>query len=317
MTFPGGKRFAFTIMDDTDVSTVRNVAPVYQLLSQLGFRTTKTVWPVGCPEGSPAFGTSETLEDPEHLEFSQTLRTLGFEIAFHGATMESSLRERTVRALGRFGDAFGHMPRVYANHAYNREGLYWGAERLDNPLLRGLYRLFGDRPPGHYQGHRSGSPWWWGDFAERITYMRNLTFDEINLCKINPSMPYKDSRRPIVPWWFSASEANDVLAFNRLIAPPAQDQLEREGGVCIVATHLGKGFAQDSGVHPQTAQLLERLSRKPGWFVPVGELLDWLRSQRHGATDLPAAEWRRMQWTWAWGIGKQKWQNLRKRQGKP
>ncbi len=98
LTFPAGRRFAFTIMDDTDVATVANVTPMYRLLEDLGFRTTKTVWPVGCPEGSPDFGTSETLEDPDYLEFILDLQRRGFEIAYHGATMESSTRERTARA---------------------------------------------------------------------------------------------------------------------------------------------------------------------------------------------------------------------------
>ena len=43
MDFPGVKRFAFTVFDDTDHATVRNTAPVYALLEELGI-TTKSVW---------------------------------------------------------------------------------------------------------------------------------------------------------------------------------------------------------------------------------------------------------------------------------
>src|SRR6202040_3687090 len=57
-TFPGGKRFALTIIDDTDVATVENLKPIYDLLYESGMRTTKTVWPVGCAEGSKNFGSS-------------------------------------------------------------------------------------------------------------------------------------------------------------------------------------------------------------------------------------------------------------------
>src|SRR2546426_8592095 len=113
--FPGGKRFAFTIMDDTDVSTVDNVRPVYRLLERLGMRTTKTVWAAGCPEGSPNFGTSQTLEDADYCAFVQDLHRRGFEIAFHGATMETSPRGRTIAALERFRRTFGDYPRVHAN----------------------------------------------------------------------------------------------------------------------------------------------------------------------------------------------------------
>jgi hypothetical protein len=299
LAFPGGRTFAFTIMDDTDVSTLANVRPVYELLDELGFRTTKTVWPVGCPEGSRNFSESDTLEDGPYLDFVLGLQARGFEIAYHGATMESSTRERTERALARFRELFGGPPRVYANHAYNQENLYWGAARLDDPLLRALYRRVEGRPAGFYQGHVEGTPWWWADLAGQITYIRNLTFSDINVLRINPTMPYHDARRQAVPWWFSASDAEDVTAFNELIAPAAQDRLEREGGVCIVATHLGKRFTEGGVVNPETRRLLERLAAKPGWFVPVGELLDWLRGQRGGVRDLPRSEWRNMQWMWA------------------
>ena len=41
--WPHGKRFAFTVFDDTDSATLENVSPVYALLRDLGFRTTKSV----------------------------------------------------------------------------------------------------------------------------------------------------------------------------------------------------------------------------------------------------------------------------------
>lgn len=301
MRFPGERSFAFTIMDDTDVATEANVGPVYRLLDELGFRTTKTVWPVACPEGSRNFDSSETLEDPAYLEFVRWLQGRGFEIAYHGATMESSERERTQRALASYRSLFGGPPRIFANHAYNRENLYWGVERLDDPVLRKLYaRIEGGSRD--YQGHLEGSKWWWGDLAREITYIRNLTFSGINLERINPTMPYHDPNRAAIPWWFSASDANDVHEFNALISSPNQDQLEREGGICIVATHLGKDFSRAGQVHPETRRLLSRLAAKPGWFVPVGELLDYLRLKRNDATTLPEREWRRMQWRWAWDL---------------
>jgi hypothetical protein len=307
LKFPNGRKFAFTIMDDTDVATVANVGPIYRLLGELGFRTTKTVWPVGCPEGSPNFGTSETLDDEAYLAFALDLRARGFEIAYHGATMESSTRERTGRALEKYREVFGQPPKVYANHALNRENLYWGADRLDDPILRRVFGRVGGQAAGLYQGHVTGSPWYWGDLAGQITYIRNLTFSGINLRRINPSMPYHDPRRPLIPWWFSASDAEDVHAFNTLISPAAQEALEREGGICIVATHLGKGFTEAGRVHPETAGLLKLLAGRHGWFVPVGELLDWLREGRKASPLLPTGEWRRMQWRWAADLAIRKW----------
>src|SRR5262245_66439540 len=135
LAFPDGRRFAFTIMDDTDVATVANLGPVYQLLTDLEMRTTKTVWPVDCPEGSKNYASSSTLEDPEYVDFVLGLESAGFEIAYHGATMESSRRERTARAIDKFLTLFRTPPRVYANHGYNIEHLYWGAGRTDIALL--------------------------------------------------------------------------------------------------------------------------------------------------------------------------------------
>ena len=125
--FPGGARFAFTVIDDTDVATVDNVLPIYRLLESLGMRTTKTVWPVRCEEGSRNFSLSETMDDPHYHAFVVDLHARGFEIAFHGATMETSTRERTARALDRFRGVFGAPPRVHANHSFNRDNLYWAS----------------------------------------------------------------------------------------------------------------------------------------------------------------------------------------------
>jgi hypothetical protein len=300
--FPGGKRFAFTVLDDTDVATVENVAPVYRLFERLGLRTTKTVWPVGCPEGSPNFDTSETLEDRHYLDFVLDLRARGFEITWHGATMESSSRERTLRALARYRDVFGEYPKIHVNHSLNKENLYWGCERVDDPILKHLSaRLFSTRP-GYFQGHVEGSKYWWGDVAPRIVkYSRNLTCNGIVTSAFNPSMPYRDPNRPLAPWWFSCSDAEDVDEFIELIDPKNVDQLEAAGGFCIVATHLGKRFWLNGRVNPLFEERMTALAARDVWCPTVGELLDWL-AERRTADTLPAAEWRAMQWRWAWDL---------------
>lgn len=316
LDFPQGKQFAFTVIDDTDVATVENVRPIYQLLQSLGMRTTKTVWPVDCPEGSPNYSISETLEDPAYLEFVLSLARNGFEITWHCATMESSRRERTIRGLERFHQCLGHFPRIHANHSFNRENLYWGGDRFDNPFLRLLFGPLSKIGSRHFQGHEAGSPFWWGDLAEKyIEYGRNLTFDEVNLRRINPSMPYQDPRRPLVRWWFSATDAEDVEAFNLMLRPENLDRLEREGGICIIATHFGKRFVTDGAVHPDTRSALENLSRRPGWFPPVGKLLDWMR-QRRPFPGLPRREWTRMQWRWATDLLRRKLNERKRRRSR-
>jgi hypothetical protein len=298
LAFPHGKRFAFSILDDTDVATVENVGPIYHLLTTLGIRATKTVWPVACPEGSRDFSTSETLEDDHYLAFVHELARAGFEITWHGPTMESSERTRIVAAMERFKTEFGSYPRIHPNHALNRENIYWGADRFDGPLLKAIARRVMQIPDGYFQGHMKGSRYFWGDLcASSIEYARNLTFNEINLRRVNPSMPYRDPARPFVPWWFSATDADDAEAFNVIMSAAGQERLEREGGICILATHLGKGFVTNGRVHPTSRRLLEELARRPGWFPPVGELLDWLRDQ-HGETFLGRGERTRMERRW-------------------
>jgi hypothetical protein len=309
--FPGGRRFAFTVVDDTDVATVANVKPLYDILDRLGIRVTKTVWPVGCPEGSRNFSSSQTLDDADYREFVRDLQRRGFEVTWHGATMESSRRARTLTALERFRDVLGAYPRIHVNHAHNRENIYWGAGRVDSAPLRLLFGRLAGWPADYFLGHVAGSPFWWGDRCERhFEYARNLTTNDINTARFNPSMPYRDPARPLVPWWFSASDAEDVHEFNALLDPRNQERLEREGGFCIVATHFGKEFVTGGEVHPVTRARLEQLACRPGWFPTAGELLDWLRARREeerpGDGTLPPSEWRRMQWRWALDLGVRK-----------
>lgn len=304
--FPADTRFAFTIIDDTDVATRENAEPFYDLLYDLGMRATKTVWPLACPEGSKNFSLSETLEDPDYLVFVEKLIRRGFEVTWHGATMESSRTERTVLALERFHELFGEYPSIHVNHALNQENLYWGPKRVDSPSLRWLLTRSSSMPPNFYSGEKEDSKFGWGSHAERhIRYARNLTFSDINTLKKNPSMPYHDPQRPLIRRWFSASDADNVVEFNALLSEKNQDRLERESGACIVATHIGKGFASGGKVHSETRRLLERLARKNAWFPTVTGLLDRL-AQRNSSGHLPSAEWRRMQWSWARDLVKRK-----------
>lgn len=298
LPFPGDARFAFTLLDDTDVATVETVRPIYRLLESLGMRTTKTVWMLDYEGHSPGFWQSETMENAAYRDFVIDLHHRGFEIAFHGATMESSTRDRTLEALNRFERTFGRPPRVHANHSMNRENLYWGHGRIDGGLVGAVYDRIATASKDHFQGHLPESPYYWGDLAsERIEYVRNLTFHELNLLRINPSMPYRDPHRPMVRWWFSTADAEGVTSFNRLLRPANQARLEREGGVCILTTHLGKGFCPRGELNHRTRELLEMLGARRGWFPTVSELLDWMREQRT-TSSLPAAEWRRMERRW-------------------
>jgi len=287
LDFPDGKKFAFTIFDDTDFATVENVKPVYELLSRLGMATTKSIWAFSGNDMQDRFNGSHTLADGEYARFIKWLQEKGFEIAFHNASNCSSRRETTISALENFKEAVGYYPKTHANHSYNRENIYWGHDRLDLTLTRVIYKmiktLIGKCPVS--EGHKPGSPYFWGDVCQnRIKYVRNHVFREINLLRVNPTMPYKDPNRPFVKFWFSSCEGPDVQSFNRLISSRNQARLEQEGGVCIMYTHFACGFVESGRVNAETEELLTELSRRRGWFVPVSTLLDYLQSRQVSET---------------------------------
>ena len=93
-------------------------------------------------------------------------------------------------------------------------------------------------------------------------------------------MPYYDPDRPFVNRWFASSEGATVESFNKTISEENQDLLEAEGGACIMYTHFAFGFYQDSVLNKRFTNLMTRLSQKKGWFVPVSEILDYLKEQK-------------------------------------
>ena len=126
--WPGGKRFAFTIFDDTDLETVANAAPVYDFLTEIGMRITKSVWVLE-PDGEPKYG-GESCEDPAYLEWVRSLRDAGHEIALHNVSSSTATRERTRLGFERYRELFGGDPRSLANHTGNEEAIYHGEARV-------------------------------------------------------------------------------------------------------------------------------------------------------------------------------------------
>jgi hypothetical protein len=297
LCYPDRKRFAFSILDDSENETVAELRPIYRLLHELGISATKIV----CSQPHQAGGriNSCTLQDPEYLEFVLELRDLNFEIAWGGTSRGSNSRDRVIEGLEQFRELLGYYPRVRTNSRNSRENLYWGSERLDQPLLKALMHRALPAPAGYFLGHSEGSPFWWGDVClERVDYTLNLTFDEVNLLRVNPSMPYYDGNRPFVRWWFSASDADNCAEFNQLLRPDRQERLEREGGTCIAATQLAQGFVRNGVVNRLARKRLESMAARPGWFTPVSTLLDYLRSASD-RTSFQYDEWDRMQWKWS------------------
>jgi hypothetical protein len=299
IVWPNGKRFAFTVFDDTDYATVENVGRVYAFLADQGFRTTKSCWPLrGTGQGRCA---GETCEEPHYLKWLQELQARGFEIGYHLATFHTSPRKEVIRSMEQFHECFGHDPRTTANHTGCDDSMYWGSHRLSGSrrLIYNLLTRF--RNHNRYRGDVEGDDLYWGDVCrQRVRFFRNFTFPEINTLRCCPFMPYHDPERPCVNYWFASSDGHDVDQYVRCLSEPNQDRIEAEGGACIMYTHFASGFSNEGKLHGEFERLMKRLAQKNGWFVPVSTLLEFLLEQSGHHTITPAERWA-LEWKWLWG----------------
>lgn len=296
--WPGGARFAFTIFDDTDWSTVQNSAPVYDVLTDLGILITKSVWMF---DPGPVRSTGGgTCDDPAYLDWVLGLVERGHDVGLHNATDRTSARQRTLSALDRFEELFGVAPRVGADHAGNREALYAGSRRLTGwrRSLHGLATaaLQPDRP--RFEGENPSSPLFWGDAAlERIDYWRRFTWTGPDLRRHSPVV-YRDPTTPWVARWFDSCHGPRLGSFLERLDDGAQDRLASSGGVCIMYTHFGVDFVDDRGrPDPRFVRAMTRLAESGGWFAPVADVLDHYRAQ-HGLTVLDRRQRVRLEQAW-------------------
>jgi hypothetical protein len=295
VTWPEGKRFAFTVFDDPDGQSLETNRLVYQFLADLGMRTTIAVWPLATRREPNSGG--ETCANSAYLDNLHQLAAKGFEIAWHNATPHTSTREETAEGLERFRELFGHYPGSMANH-YNGEAIYWGHERVGG-IRRTIYLALTRRQTLNQQfGHVEGHPYFWGDLCrDKIRYCRNFVFSDLNTLKACPWMPYYDPQRQWVNRWFGGSEGAQGPAFRKAIAEAHQDRLEEEGGACILYTHFGHGFVEGGKLVPEFQRLMERLAKKNGWFVPTTTMLDHIAAQR-GVLTLDDKTRSAMEWRW-------------------
>jgi hypothetical protein len=294
--WPDGRTFAFTIFDDTDWTTMRNGPPIYNFLHELGFRTTKSVWPLE-GEAVPAIG-GDTCGNPRYLEWVRGLQDQGFEIGLHNVMYHTATRNEVLEGFARFKDYFGHSPATHANHAGCNDSIYWGEDRLTGPnkIIYNFLTRYGNH--NLFQGHVKGSNLYWGDLCEKaIKYVRNFTYFDINTLKVCPMMPYFDTARPQVNYWFASSEGAGVDSFNERISEKNQDRLEAEGGLCIMYTHFANGFIKEGRLNSRFVELMTRLSQKNGWFVPVSTILDYLLKIR-GSRTISSKERYRLEFKW-------------------
>lgn len=287
--FPDGRRFAFTVFDDTDNSVLSNTRPVYDCLAELGFRTTKSVWV------EPACGVSSgaCLRDDEYREWILELQNAGFEIGSHGVGDGDFSRQQIIDGAEYFKKVLGDAPQVYTNHMSNPYNVYWWSQRFPSPFnwMHALAsRILGK--PGHRDaGHVEHSSRFWGDVLKRdVKYIRNFTFNDINTLACDPAMPYRRPDTPCANYWFSSSDGHTVEEFNDLLSDENVNRLEAQGGACIVYTHFASGFVGERGeLNREFRDRMQRLADRDGWFVPCGELLDHLmaRGERRGNGSSP------------------------------
>lgn len=275
--FPSNKKFAFTIIDDTDNSTLTNTKPIYDLLNRLGFKTTKTVWVY---DAFDKYHLTQTLQDPSYQIFINGIRKQGFEIALHSVGSGSFFRNEIIEGLDKYNEFIGEYPKVYINHSKNPDNIYWNInDRLAWPIsmIISFFNLLRNSRYKYF-GHVEGSKHFWGDISKsKIKYLRNLTFNDINTLKQDPKMPYRDiSKSKYSNYWFSSSDGHTIDEFLELISNENVDKLEREEGCCIVYTHFAEGFVENGVVNPEFQKRLEYLSKKGGWYAPASEILDYL-----------------------------------------
>lgn len=298
IAWPQGKRFAFTIFDDPDAQTLSQCREVYSFLSDAGFRTTIGVWVLE-PGESRRNSEGETCANPIYRAWAQELQSRGFEIGFHNAAPATMTRDEIVTGLDRFREYFGSDPVTMANH-YNGDAMYWGPARLTGgyralyqaaTLGRSRNRHFGEKP-----GHES----YWGDVCKsRVRYCRNFVFRELNTLMLCPWMPYSDPDRPLVNYWYASADGTNCRICAERVSDDAVERLEADGGAAILYTHFGHGYFSSGGLDTRFQEIMRRLSKRNGWFVPVSTLLRFLESQGKGQPITSEAR-SQMERRWLW-----------------
>ncbi len=275
---PEKYKFAFSIVDDTDDANLQNIRPVYNFLNDLGIYITKTIWPMACPEGSKLFFAGTTMADAEYLSYVKVLQQWGFEIASHNATMETSKRERTEAGFEYMDKQFGIQNWLHCNHGNNMENIYWGPNRFSMPMYKLLAKSVFYRGRS-YHGENKNSDYFWGDICQqKVKYVRNFTFSELNLFKISDNPVYRLKQTPYVKNWFITSDAPDVNIFNKLVNQGKLEKLIAERGICLLSTHLGKGFYMGGTLNARFKKTMEYIADAGGWYVPASTLLDHINN---------------------------------------
>lgn len=275
--WPKNHDFAFTIVDDTDGATVKNVKPVYDYLYEKGIITSKTCWVY--PSRDDVY-TGECLEDENYKNFLLDLKEKGFEIGFHNAGSGGFKREETISALEKFKEVFGAYPNLHINHSNNIENIYWGNKRFSGPV-KWIYKIAKNQIKS--LGDDEKSEYFWGDICKKhIKYVRNRTFNGINTLKEDSRLVYKEKgKEKYSNYWFSSSDGMRLEPFLKLLTKENVDKLVEEKGLCIVYTHFAYDFVDENGnLSEEFKKTIDYIASKNGWFVPASKVLDFVLENR-------------------------------------
>jgi len=305
--YPAGKSFGFTIIDDTDGCRLEMIQPIYDFLSELQLKTTKTVWVWRPKEKNLGiWDEGDTLEREDYVNYLKILQKRGFEIALHNISSKSNKREEIINGLEKFKEIFGDYPKINVHHEKNKENLYFKfacsgdlmPKTFRRQFLIKINSIFGklrklikkasnynDKNFNDFLGEIKGSEYFWGDICkDKIKYVRtNIFYRDLNTLKCNPRIPYSTEQTPYVNYWFDSSNGQDADAFEKILNSSNINRLKKEKGCCILYTHFAKGFSiVKKGRVTLDERIKQRLieisSSSDGWYAPVGEMLDRILS---------------------------------------
>ena len=287
--WPNNKTFAFTIIDDTDNSTLDNAPIIYDYLFSKDIITTKSVWVrKGANDLFYDSVNGSTLEDLNYKKWVESLHKKGFEICLHSTSWSASKRSEVINGINFFENIFGRSKiLVQHNDIKENESLYWGSNRLVFPLsyIFDFISLFYRRRINSkiYQGHNPKSIFYWGDIClKKIDYVRNLVFPTINLFNITKDVLHIRKSTKYIKSWFISTQAPNLKSFLKIVNKSNIDRLEDENGVCIIYTHFGNGFVNNGELNEDFKNIINYISSKNGWFVPASEILDYIKLKNKG-----------------------------------
>ena len=143
--------------------------------------------------------------------------------------------------------------------------------------MRWLYNL--KKSNIQSKGTDPESEYFWGDFSKsHFRYIRNRTFSGLNTLKEDPRLVYQEiGKQEYTNYWFSSSDGMRLALFLKLLSRENVDRLVSERGCAIVYTHFAYDFVDENGVlNEKFKQAIDYLAIQNGWFVPAGQLLDYI-----------------------------------------